>query len=285
MVMSVRGALTMRPVLSILYSSRMTSPGGKPDPPPRQASPSKLWALLGIVCVAYTVVEWGHTLYEVMHDPEPSAFAKALKATVRQQLEQLEKVDSAGLAGVFVDTLETNTCNWIFQCTHIQNEHSLLKGGGLSNAVIDLTSAPPPRPQLFYHPGGPIYIPTVHTLLGLPKALWETAAAIWRAGVWAVLVFGSCTVIWAVVLIRMVKGGGSPWPVYAIVVGAPVWITLMVMLVQGMGELALHRFGPTVASSLFFLPLSGATVVLLIQLPHLVEAPHELRKALRAFRR
>ena len=161
----------------------------------------------------------------------------------------------------------------MFQCTPIQNDHPLPAGGGLSNAVTYLTSAPPLRPRLFYHPGGPIYIPTVHTLLGLPQALWQTAAAIWRAGGWAIVMFGSCGVIWAVVLMRMVKGGWSPWPVYAMVAGAPVWITLMVMLVQWTGEAALHVFGAAAATLLSWIPISGATAALLIEVSACRQCP------------
>ena len=83
----------------------MTSPGGKPDPPPRQASTSRLWALLGILCVVFTVGEWGCKLYEILTEQpdrkaqaeaHPSAFATALQTSVDRRLDQLKQVDAAG---------------------------------------------------------------------------------------------------------------------------------------------------------------------------------------------
>lgn len=229
----------------------------------------RAWSLFLIVCIGYTVCDWAKRLNEVTNVshgvPAPGSMAAAMQASVTERLDQLTHVDAVALMGVLGKTLEENECDWLFQCTSIQHARS--------------------RPQLYYHPAGPIVIPTLHTMRGLPQALRRTVGAIWDVGAWAVIMFGSCTVIWAVILIRTAKSADSAWPVYVLVMGAPVWITLMVMLVQWIGEEALQILGAWAVTVLMSFPPSGAITSLILEIPHIVKAPHEVREAAQSIRK
>ena len=121
----------------------------------------------------------------------------------------------------------------------------------------------------------PFVLPTWRAIRGTPYALIVTAGDIRRDGFWAIGMFLSCTLIWAMLLLRAARSE-TPIVVYPMIIAAPLFIPLMVVCLQWVceGALDLGLAGCLVAAGLLALAPSTA-LALVVGLRHLYKVPGE----------
>ncbi len=213
------------------------------------------------------------------------SFPEAMKAATQRQVNELEKVDSRALTDVFVKTVGSTTCTWLFQCvpTPPVVEPTLGRWDGELQHRMERVTQPEP-PTLLYHPGWIIYLPSAQLIKGAPHALVVTAGEIRRAGGWAVAMFLSCTVIWLAAIWLLVKDGEGMPMAYLMFLGSLFAISVMVSAVQEVSEFMLQEVGSTMGLLVVVAAHSGA-IALLVGLKHVLEAPHEVKKAVSVYRK
>ena len=195
---------------------------------------------------------------------------------LKSKYEGLGRVNPRALADVYSYSLVTTNCDWLFQCEPIFHRER----SGFTGMRTRVTAS---DPQLFYHLGWIIYIPTLRTIHGTPYALWETVKAIRNQGFWVVAMFLSCTVIWLAIVVGSVRSK-EPGPMrylvpYLMVLGAVPGISFMVAGMQWMGELVLEKAGSGLGLLVEVLAHSSA-LALLVSIPHVFKAPREVKEAL-----
>lgn len=155
--------------------------------------------------------------------------------------------------------------------THASGSPGLSHNGRSTITAIDtVATAPAAFTRL-----GPIWLPTLHAIRGTPHALWQMVIAIHDAGIWAIAMYLSCTLIWITLWLRKL-----PMMLYLLVLGGPLSIPLIVTLMQWLceGLLKLGLAGCAVAAGLMAL-LPSTALALLVGLHHAVKSPRELVEA------
>ncbi len=223
-------------------------------------------------------------VYDVLHemhdevvkhetDSDARSFTGRLQNLVRTQLAELTSVNPTALGGTFTDSLNDYNCSWFVSCTKIEHPVQSFAFKGFDQP-LDLATTPPPKLIIKI---GPIPIPTWHTISGTPRALIVSARAIAKAGVWAIAMFASCTVIWIALLIGAARGE-TPLVAYFMLIGAPLCISLMVLCVQHICLAVLNTFGflgCVLAVGITGL-LHSAALALAVGFRHIAKTPHEL---------
>jgi hypothetical protein len=105
--------------------------------------------------------------------------------------------------------------------------------------------------------------------------------AIHAAGMWAMVMYLSCTLIWITLWLRKM-----PMMLYLLVLGGPLSVPLMVTLLQWVceGFLKLGIAGCAVAAGLMAL-LPSTALALMVGLHHAVKSPREFLEAVEHLRR
>jgi len=223
-------------------------------------------------------------VYDVLHDmrdevvkqessSDARSFTGRLQNLVRKQLAELTAVNPTALGGTFTDSLESYNCSWFVSCTRIVHPFESVHFGQFS---MDLPIASDPPPKLMIH-FGPIPIPTWHSISGAPRAFIDAARKIATAGMWAIAMFTSCTVIWIALLIGAARSE-TPLVAYFMLVGAPLGISLMVLCVQHICLAVLNTFG--ILGCVLAVGITGllhsAALALAVGFRHIAKTPHEL---------
>lgn len=257
------------------------------DPSPAAARHSWRKRLVHLGSIFLIVLSGYYALkdvYDVLHemhnevvkqetDSDTRSFTGRLQNLVRKQLAELTAVNPTALGGTFTDSLENLTCTWFVSCTRIEHPVETVQFGQFH---MDLPVAAPPPPKLIIKIG-PIPIPTWHTISGAPRATIDSARAIAKAGVWAIAMFASCTVIWIALLIGAARGE-TPLAAYFMLIGGPLGISLMVLCVQHICLAVLNTFG--LLGCVLAVGITGllhsAALALAVGFRHIAKTPHEL---------
>ena len=220
------------------------------------------------------------------------SFSGRMKRVIEGQLVKVNQVDPMELASAFGDSLRSHNCKWIVACETIKRDappkiHALEAGTptttNLNDAMKSIAQAPPPAPELFTQIGN-FPIPTWHTVTGSPRAAYDSAKHISHAGPWAITMFISCTIIWFVLLFKGMSGDNG-MIVYAMVVGCPLGISLMVWCVQHLCEAALHLglLGCAITIGIMG-ALHSVALVLVVGFRHIMKTPKELAEEVKELR-
>lgn len=256
-----------------------------------EEKPAGLWhkflaPFLVIAAILYVGI-YASDVYEYFHHGGPDSLLSAIRETTQRQLDDLKKVDAKALTDVFVRTVEHTTCTWLFQCTppppvvHAPPTR-WNPAEGLQHYMDHVPE--PEGPRLLYHPGWIIYLPSAQLIKGTPHALKETAGEIADAGGWAIAMFLSCTVLWLAAIWLVAKDGKGALIAYLMFVGSLLAISVMVTVVQAVSEFLLEKVGSAVGL-LVVVAAQSSALVLLVGLPHIIETPHTVKKALSVYRR
>jgi hypothetical protein len=267
-----------------------------PENVPKTVTPQRLltWkhikAFLFIVLIVASV---GHGLWEALEKPdgddEKHGFVHGLHTLVETQLAQLQAVEPMALGGTFVRSLREYECPWVIDCTLINppaarparfSQSFTVGDPGNWEKLTTPDAARKPPPELFHSWGIPV--PTWHTVRGAPFAAMQMARAVWDAGGYARWMFVSCTILWLALLMMVSRADGAAYLMYMLVIGAPIWISLMVGLVQWAAGLALRTVGAGLGWLVIAL-VHVSALGLLLEAPNVWRAPREIREAAEAF--
>jgi hypothetical protein len=212
-----------------------------------------------------------------------SSFSGRMRNVIEGQLVKVDQIDPMQLATSFSYSLLHNNCKWIVSCEKIDDDpppkihvlDPIPTGTNLEAAAKYIATPLPPKPELLTQFGG-FPIPTWHSINGAPRAAWDSAKIIGGAGPWAITMFLSCTIIWFVLLFKAASGDNA-MIVYAMVIGCPLGISLMVWCVQHLCEAALHLglLGCAITVGIIG-ALHSVALVLVVGFRHIMKTPREL---------
>lgn len=239
-----------------------------------------------VLYVVFFALELIH-YYSEPHETKPPTFIAAMQNNVSRQIAEIRQVDAFQLAGSFTSDLYDYDCTWYLHCESTEppplDISEYLRTHPLNAPITfpqQTTSASvPPRPTRLVIPVGPLPVPTFHTLFGTPHALGTAASSIAAAGRWAVLMFISCSVIYAIVLILLFRSSENRGFFYFwMIMAAPFGIPAVVTCFQFIATLVFH--GIHWALGLLVVVCGWASALsLIVAVPHIVKAPHEVLEA------
>jgi hypothetical protein len=243
-----------------------------------------------LLCGLVATIEIVEALPGSSVDSPNSDFSGRIKRVIEEQLVKVDNVDPMQLASSFEGSLLGHNCKWIVSCEAIEKDshakiHTLDPPG--TNLAESLKSSPKPAPLppklLTQFLGFPV--PTWHSISGAPRAAYDSAKQIGGAGPWAITMFLSCTIIWFVVLFMAANGDNNGMIVYAMVVGCPLGISLMVWCVQHLCEAALHLglLGCAITVGIIG-ALHSVALVLAVGFRHIMKTPKELAEEVKELR-
>jgi hypothetical protein len=196
-------------------------------------------------------------------------YQQQMQEAVGRLSDDVKKVDAIRLGRVYTETLDKTDCTWLFVCHERviePNSWVTYKGYRMGMHL--------PEP-----PFTTMVIPTGRTIRGTPHALGRMAAAIVRAGGWAIAMFLACTVIWIALfgLVVLSDTGSKTMLPSMMPMGSPLFIPLLVWCVQWAAVAAMDRLGWAVALAAHVAAYSSALAVL-VGIRHVWKTPHELRE-------
>ncbi len=210
-----------------------------------------------------------------------------MQNTVSQQIAEIKQVDAFRLSGTFITDLYDFNCTWYLHCESNEPPKvdlaEYLRTHPLDTPLTyreqSIAEPDPTPPARLIIPVGPLPVPTFHTLFGTPHALLTTASSIHAAGAWAVLMFISCSVIYFLVPILLFRNTENRGFIYFwMVMAAPFGIPGVVTVFQFIAQSLFH--GVNWALGLLVVVCGWASALsLIVAVPHIVKAPHEVLEA------
>jgi hypothetical protein len=136
-------------------------------------------------------------------------------------------------------------------------------------------------------------IPTLHTLLGIPRATFVTIRAILKAGPWAITIFLACGILYfgvgaPLITILLRDRGKKDWdalPLTVIVLlfVSPIAVPILVGGVQSAAA-ALGNAVSWMVGLLAIVATWSAAIGVLVGIPHVWKSPREVKEALQVIR-